>query len=109
MNIIFQRFVHDEREVISLGAIGISIIAGVGVFFYRVFEKRFRFLDLRADFWKVGEAERRAELFYKLHEGNLIKQELVIFDLEAILRKVEGLLDEVNVSVVHRRRIDGFW
>ena len=68
---------------------------------YRVFEERFSFLYLRADFRKVCETERGAEFLHEFHEGNLIKQEPVIFNLEAILRKVKGLFDEVNVAVIH--------
>jgi hypothetical protein len=40
--------------------------------------------------------------FYEVFEGNSVKCEPLISEIEAILRKVKALLDQIKICVFHR-------
>ena len=84
-----------------LGAVTIVVRALVVHLGHRHVEHTLGPVDLLRDLRQVGYLERRAVLFYQLHERNVVEIQLVVFDRELILREVERLFDEVDVLVLH--------
>ena len=101
MNVVLHCLLQHEREVARLGAVTIVVRPLVVHFGHRHVEHTLGPVDLLRDLRQVGYLERRAVLFYQLHERNVVEIQLVVFDRELILREVERLFDEVDVLVFH--------
>ena len=101
MNVVLHCLLQHEREVARLGAVTIVVRALVVHLGHRHVEHTLGPVDLLRDLRQVGYLERRAVLFYQLHERNVVEIQLVVFDRELILREVERLFDEVDVLVLH--------
>ena len=64
-------------------------------------EYSFGFLNLRADFGQVTDLQRGAVLLDDFHQVDPVKVQVVVNHFESFLGKIEGLLDQVTVGVLH--------
>ena len=64
-------------------------------------ENPFCFLNLRADFGQVTDLQRGAVLLDDFHQVDPIKVQVVVYHFKSFLGKIEGLLNQVTVGVLH--------
>ena len=101
MDIILQSLLQNEREVARLSTVAVIIRALVIGLCHRHVEHTFSAINLLRDLWQIGNFKRSSVLFNNLHQRNSVKIEFVIFHSKLILRKVERLLNQVDVLVLH--------
>src|SRR5438105_3976057 len=98
---MLEGLLHNKRKVRALGAITIKIFAIIAMLFNRIIKQFLRLRDLHPDLWQKGELEGRAILVYQFFHINSIKMEVIFFNIKAFLRKMEGLVDEISICVIH--------
>ena len=101
MHVVFQHFVKHEGEMRTFGAITIGISAFVIALRDSHIEYPFGFLNLRADFRKIGDFQRRTVLFDDFHQVDSVKVKVVVNHFKTFLGKVKGLFDQVAVRILH--------
>ena len=85
----------------AFGAIAIEIFAIVIQVVNGIVKMLFRFLYLLANFWQIGNFQRRTVFFYERVQVNPMKMETIILQSEAILRKIKGLVHQVKIGIFH--------
>jgi hypothetical protein len=89
----------------AFGAVAVKIPAFVVGGFDGPVEKVLCLFDLVTDLGQVGHLEGRPILFYEHHQGDAVENELVLFQVKSLLRKIVGLVYEVKIPVVQH----GLW
>ncbi len=64
-------------------------------------KQTFRTLYLTADFGQVGNLQRGAVLLDNLHQRDVVEVQFAILGTEFILRKIESLINQIIVLVLH--------
>jgi len=99
---MFECFLHNKREVAAFGAIAIIVIAIVAMFFDGIGKHFLRLIDLHTNFGQERQLKRCTIFIYQGFNVNIVEQQVVvIIQVEAFLRKVEGLMYEVGIRIVH--------
>src|SRR5690606_4285107 len=99
MDVVAKRLFENEGKVRRLRTVGVCIGSVVTEAFKRVVEGRLNKPNVFADAWKVSKLQRRAVLTDDIHEGHVIEQQLVIPNLEFLLRKLKGLLNQLPITL----------
>ena len=102
MHVVFQHFVKHEGEMRTFGAITIGISAFVITLRDSHIEYPFGFLNLRTDFRKIGDFQRRAVLFDNFHQVDAVEMKVVVNHFKSLLREIKGLFNEIAVGVLHK-------
>jgi hypothetical protein len=98
---MFEGFLHYKAEMGALGTITIEILAFIFMSFEGIGKHGFCFFDLHADFRQVGQFERSTILVDKSFNVEAVVLQITVLYVEAFLGKIECLLDEVVVGIVH--------
>ena len=104
MDIVFQCFFYDKREVRTLGAITIKIFPFVFVLFKSIFKHLLRLVDLHTDLGQIGQFHRRTILVDQRFQVEAIEFEITIIILvKPFLWKMESLVNQRSVGIIHLR------
>ena len=101
MNIILKGFFYDKGKVRALGTIAVVIFPLVLMLFDRIGKHLFGLIDLHADFGQIGQLHRSAILGDQCLQIEAIELKGILFNVKPVLGKVEGLLHQVGVGIVH--------
>ena len=101
VDVVFEGFFEDEAEVAGLGAVAVVVGAFVVGLGYSDVEHALGTLYLRGYFGQIGYLEGCPVLLDDFHEGDVVEVELAVFRAEFILRKIEGLVDQIVVFIFH--------
>ena len=102
IDVVLERLLQHEREVRALGAIAIVIATLVVDLGHRHIEQAFGALNLRSNLRQIGYLQRRSVLLDYVHQRNLVKIQFVVRHRKLILRKLESLLDQIDILVLHQ-------
>src|SRR5690606_16697366 len=101
---MLQRFLNNEREMRALCTIAIHILSIILMLFYRIVEHLFSLIDLHANFGQKSKFERCAIFVNKrLNIYPIELQGIIIVYSESFLRKMESLVYEISISIIHLR------
>lgn len=101
VNVIFEGFLNDVSKMAAFGAIAVIIFSLVMLAFHRTVKPILRLLDLITDFGEISDLERCAVFINKVFQGDAVKTQVAIMQIEAFLWKIICLLNEVKVTVLH--------
>ena len=104
MDIILERLLQNEGKMRAFRAVTIVIVALIVNFGHSDIEHPLCSLDLIGYLREIGYFERRAVLSDYIHHGNIMKIEQAVLHTKLILRKLERLVDQINVLVLHNRQ-----
>ena len=102
IDVVLERLLQHEREVRALGAIAIVIAAFIVNLGHRHIEQAFGALNLRSNLRQIGYLQRRSVLLDYVHQRNLVKIQFVVRHRKLILRKLESLLDQIDILILHQ-------
>jgi hypothetical protein len=97
--LIFQSFLHDEGKVGRFGAVTIGVFTIVFKPFNGAVKRRLDEPDIFADSGQVRQFQGSAVLLDDIHQGNIVKQQFVVAYLKFPLWKLEGLLNQLAVTL----------
>ena len=99
---MLQRFLYYKGEVRTLGAIAVKILAVILVLSDRIVEHFFRLIDLHPYFRQECHFKRRTVFFYQCADIHPVKlQGIVVIYVKSFLWKMEGLVYEISVCIIH--------
>jgi hypothetical protein len=101
MHTMLQRLFYYKREVRAFGTIAIVIITIVLMPFNSIVKHLLGLIDLLTNFRQIRKLEGRTILVYQCLYIQPVELEIIIFYSKAFLRKIEGLMYEVGICVVH--------
>ena len=101
MYFIFQRLLNDKRKMRAFCTITIVVFAFILMFFKSAGKHRLGFLYLHTDLRQVGQLQGGSILINQCFYVDAVILKIFIFNLKAVLRKVERLLYEILVRVCH--------
>jgi hypothetical protein len=93
----------------ALGAVTIIVFAFIFVLFDGIGKHPLGFVDLHPDFWKIGQLHRRTILVDQAFDIKPVKEQVVVLYHKIFLRKVEGLVHQVGVTVIHQLIMSCHW
>lgn len=105
VDLVLERLFEHEAEVRTFGAVAIVVAAPVIDLGHRHVEDLLGPLDLRTDLGQVGDLQRGPVLFDDVHQRYVVELETAVHHGKFILGELESLLDEVDIFVLHLRRI----
>ena len=101
MDVILKGLLKDKLKVRALGAIAIVICTLVVNLCHRYIEHTLSPLDLRRNLRQISDLERSAILVDDVHHVDVMEVELTVLYHKLILRKLECLVNQINVLVLH--------
>ena len=104
VDVVLQGLLEHEGEVTALGAVAIVVSASVVGFCDGHVEQALGALYLRADLGQVGDFQRCAILLDDFHQRYVVEIEFAVLGAEFVLRKVESLVNQVVILVLHVNR-----
>jgi hypothetical protein len=94
-----QYLIEHMAEVAAFGTVAIVVLAPVAHRLHRPGKHIPGFFDLRTNLGQIRQFERGAVFLNEVTKRDPVEQQVAIFQIKAFLREVEGLIDEVKVSV----------
>lgn len=85
----------------AFGAITIKILTIVTVLFNSIVKHFFGLAYLLANFGQIGKLKGGTIFIYERLNINAIKLQAIIIYIKILLRKVERLMNEVGISIIH--------
>ena len=103
MDVVLQGFLKHEGEVRTLGTVAVMVVALIVHLGHGHVEHPLGPLYLGGYFGQIRYLQRRTVLLDDVHHRDVVKIEGPVFYAEFVLRKLEGLLDQIDVLVLHTR------
>ncbi len=85
----------------AFGTIAIEIFPFIAMLFDGGGEHLLGLVDLHADLGQIGQFHRRAILVDQCFNIEPVKLKIIVFYFKTFLGKIEGLLYQVGVRIVH--------
>ena len=101
MDVVLQGLLKYEGEVRALGAVAVVVVSLVVDLGHGHVEHPLGPLYLGGYFGQIRYLQRCAVLLDDVHHRDVVKIESPVFYAEFVLRKLEGLLDQIDVLVLH--------
>ena len=101
MDVVLQGLFQYEGEVRTLGTVAVMVVALIVHLGHGHIEHPLGPLYLRGYFWQIRYLQRRAVLFDDIHHRNIVEIQSSVLYTEFVLRKLEGLLNQIDVLVLH--------
>jgi hypothetical protein len=101
MDLVLQRFFHNEAEMGAFGAIAVEVFSFILMPFERVGKHCFCLSDLHPDLRQVGKLHRRTVLIDQRFDVEIIILQISVFYIKIFLWKIEGLIYEVAIRIIH--------
>ena len=98
---LLQRRFDYMSEMAALGAIGIEVISFIPIFSDCPVEKVFDAPDLVSYLWQIEQFKWSSVFFYQVFQRNAMESQVAITEVETLLRKVVGLIYEIEVIFLH--------
>ena len=101
MDIVLQGLLEYEGEMRTFGAVAVVVIALIVNLCHGDIEHSLRSLYLRGDLRQIRYLQRCAVLSDDIHHRDIVKIKCSVFYTEFVLWKLEGLLNQIDVLVLH--------
>src|SRR5690349_17627623 len=98
---MLQCLFHHKTEMRALGAITIKILSLIFMFLKGGRKHLLRLFYLVSDLGQVTYFQRGAIFIDQSFYSNSIKLQVAIFHFKAFLRKIESLLNKVEIGICH--------
>jgi hypothetical protein len=97
---VLDGFLQDIAKVIALGTIAVLVFAIVIQRLHGAGKQIARFFDLCSNLGQVSQLERSPVFFNQMHQWYPVENQVAIgIDVETFLWKIEGLVNQVKVSI----------
>jgi hypothetical protein len=104
MNLVLQSFFYDKRKVGTFGAIAIVVAAFVFMLLEGLLKHVLCLVYLHPNLWEISNFEGRSVFINKGLDINIVKHQIpIIIQFITFLRKVESLIHQRGVRIVHLR------
>jgi hypothetical protein len=88
-------------KMVALRTIAIVVFSAVAVFFNGPVKQVAGFFDLIPNLGQVDETEGGAVFLNQVFEGDPVKGQVMVIEVEAFLGEIIGLIDKIKIGVFH--------
>src|SRR5690606_29719572 len=92
MDIILEGFVQYMFKMRTFCTVAIMVFTFILVLFNCLCKPTFCTIDIVGYLWQIGKFQWSSIILNKLHQINVMKLQMFVFQLELILRKIESLI-----------------
>ena len=85
----------------AFGTIAVVVVCVVINLSHRHVKHTSCLLYLTGDAWQIGDSKGCSILFNNIHKRYIIEIQLIIHYLKFLCRKISGLLNQINIFVLH--------
>ena len=101
MDIVLQCLLENEFELRTLRTVTIVVLSFVAYLAHGIAEHPLGSLNLAGNLRQISDFQRCTIFFDNVHHVDVIDNQGSVFNPELVLRKIEGLSDQVDVFVLH--------